>query len=211
MKRYLLSSVFTFMIASATFAQVKQIESNDFSKANSEAYRLMSGVSKRVVTKTENIENGAVINSVENISENILPNRSRYVRTENKGGVETVSETIVIDDTIYRRTDKEPWTTQKIGGGIGSGNGTGGFSSCTQYTEESDFANGQSARKLRRLEIKNSEKGLAFDDSLVWYNLQGQFLRTETVRGLLEPRSETYRSTVNYEYNPNIKIEAPIK
>lgn len=212
MKRYLLSLVFILTLSAAAFAQVKQISSSDFYKADSESYRVTADVSSRVVTKTDVIENGAVISSVEIISEDLLPDRYRYVRTEKKGGEETSYESITIGDMQYTRTNKGAWTAKKIeiGSGIGSGSGTG-YSSCTQYTEESDFVSGQSARKLRRLEIKQGEKGLAFNDSISWYNQQGQILRKEITRGAFEPRSENYRQVAAYEYNPNITIEAPIQ
>ena len=210
MKNYLLTAVFVLTIASTGFTQVKQISYSDYYKADSEAYRLMRDVSTRIVRKTENIENGVVVSSVETISEDLLPDRYRYVRIEKKGGEETSYETIQIGEMEYTRTNNGAWTSKKIGGsGSGSAGGVG-YSSCVQYTEESDFVGGQSARKLRKLEIRNGEKGLLFNDSMKWYNQQGQFLRTEIITGAFEPRSENYREVVAYEYNPNIKIEAPI-
>lgn len=211
MKKYLLTAVFILAVASAAVAQVKQFTSNDFYKSESAAYDLMSGVSKRVVTKTETFENGRIINVLETVAETLEPDRYRFVRTEKKGDVETHYEIIQIADMEYTRINKGAWTAKKIeGSGMGSGTGAG-YNSCKQYTEEPDFVGGQTARKLRELRIMQSEKGLNFEDSINWYNQQGQFLRTETVKGLLEPRIENYREVVTYEYEPNIKIEAPIK
>lgn len=57
-----------------------------------------------------------------------------------------------------------------------------------------------------------SGKGLTFENDIIWYDSQGLVLRSEMVKGLLEPRVEEFREVVTYEYDPkDLKIEAPIK
>jgi hypothetical protein len=52
---------------------------------------------------------------------------------------------------------------------------------------------------------------LMFTELRKWIGEDGLPYREETVRGKLSPREETAKRVVTYEYDPKIKIEAPIK
>lgn len=201
--------VFTFVLVST--AQVKQISSREFYEANSNAYKLMSERSRRTVVKTDILNNGTILSSSTKIEERILPDKMRFVSIEKKGSDETSTELIRIGTMEYRRENNGQWTAKDISGsGGGSGSGTG-VSSCSQYTEESSFVEGIPASKLRNFTITQTSKGLSFDDFVIWFDHQGLFIRSERLKGLLDPRIEETRSVATYEYEPkDLKIEAPI-
>lgn len=198
-------------VASLAFAQTKQISGNEFFTANSNAQQSMRERSWRTVMKTDTLDGTSVTKSISKIHERLLPDRERFLVTEKIGGKETRSEFIRIGFMEYRRENNEPWISKDLrGSGNGIGSGSGGIA-CMQYTEELDAVEGVSARRLRQLSIEKTSEGLTFDDMSVWLDQNGLFLKTERVKGLLEPRIEKTRSVMTYEYDPKIIIEAPIK
>ncbi len=192
-------------------AQTKQISSRAFYEANAAAQKLLSERSSRMITKTDNIENGTIVKSVTKIYERLLPDRERFLTTEKNGDRETRSEYIRIGYMEYRRENDEPWTVKDLrqsGGGSGFGNGSG--NACIQYTEENTVVDGAPARKLRQYTVLYTPDGLSFDDVASWYDQSGGLLlKSERTKGLLEPRVEKTQSVTTYEYDSNIKIEAP--
>jgi len=206
--------ILLWAVASFAFAQTKQISANEFYTANSNAQQLMRERSWRTVMKTDTQDGTSVAKSISKIHEKLLPDRERFLVTEKIGDRETRSEYIRIGFMEYRRENNEPWISKDLrgtGSGSGSGMGNGAGCSCVQYTEESDAVEGVSARRLRQLSIEKNSDGLSFDDMSVWLDQNGLFLKTERVKGLLEPRVEKTRSVMTYEYDPKITIEAPIK
>lgn len=202
--------IFAFVLISN--AQVKQISSRDYYASSSKAYELMSERPRRIIVKTENFENGGVVNSTVKTEERISPERMRFVTIERKGNEEKVSEIIRIGTKIYSRENNGQWTVIEVPITGRFGSGATFNANCMQYTEEETFIEGVSAKKLNNLEIYKGEKGLTFDSFSVWYDQQGFFLRSERVKGLLDPRIEESRSVATYEYEPkDLKIEAPIK
>jgi len=200
-------------ISSVALAQTKQITASEFFTSNSKAHSLIRERSYRLETVTDTLNGTSVIKSITKIHERLLPDRERFVATEKIGDKETRSEFIRIGFMEYRRENNEPWVSKDLrgsGNGIGTGSGSTGSISCAQYTEEADAVNGTPARKLRQYIIGQTPEGLSFDDMSVWLDSNGLFLKSARVKGLLEPRVEKTQSLVTYEYDPNIKIEAPI-
>ncbi len=207
-------SIFILICAAATFsfAQTRQISANEFYTSSYNAQKLMNERSSRMVTKTDTMENGATVKSISKIYERLLPDRERFVTTEKIGDKETRSEYIRIGYMEYRRENNEPWTSKDLrGSGNGSGGGSGSVS-CAQFTEEIVTIDGTAARKLRQYMVERTPEGLSYDDMTSWFDQNsGLLLKSERFKGLLEPRVEKSQSVTTYEYDPNIKIEAPIK
>jgi hypothetical protein len=199
-------------ISVAPLSQTKQISSNEFYINNYNAQKMLAERSWRIETKTDSMENGSVIMTETKIHEQLLPDKTRFLIIEKNGSKENRSELIRIGFMEYRRENDKPWISiDTRGSGSGSGSGSGTSVSCAQYTEELDFVGGISARKQIQFLIERAPNGLSFDDFRIWLNQDGSFVRSERIKGLLEPRIEKTHSVVTYEYNPNIKIEAPIK
>ena len=210
-RRIILTFVFVCALSTAVYTQTKQITSNEFYTSNSKAFNLLSERSHRIETKTDTFDGASIVKSITKIYERLMPDRERFLTTEKIGDKETRSEYIHIGYMEYRRENNGPWTAKDLRGtGSGEGNGSGGIVSCAQYTEESDSVNGTGARKLRQYLIEQTRQGLSFDDMTIWLSADGLFLKSARVKGLLEPRVERTQSVVTYEYDPNIKIEAPI-
>lgn len=210
-RRIVLTFVFLCALSIAVPAQTKQITSSEFYTSNTKAQNLLSDRSWRIETKTETLNGTSIAKSITKIHERLLPDRERFLTTEKIGDKETRSEYVRIGYMEYRRENNEPWIAKDLrGSGIGSGSGIGGNVSCAQYTEEPDSVNGTGARKLRQYLIEQTPEGLSYDDMVTWLDAGGLFLKSTRVKGLLEPRVEKTQSLVTYEYDPNIKIEAPV-
>ncbi len=198
MKKHIISMlVLVCAGATAASAQTKQITASEFFASNSKAHSLMSERSWRIETKTNTLEGASIVKSVTKIHERLQPDRERFVMTEKIGDKQTRSEFIRIGYMEYRRENNEAWKSKDLrgGGNGGSGTGSGGFA-CAQYTEEPDVVGGIPARKLRQYLIEKSSEGLSYDDMNIWLDSNGFFLKSERVKGLLEPRTEKTKSVV---------------
>ena len=214
MIRYLFFSILIcFVFSATTFSQIKQISSSEFYTNNSNGHKLLEERSYKMETKTETMKDGNLVKSVHRVEERLLPDKFHYVGIEKENDKETKNELIRIGYMQYSRQNTEPWSVKDLrsGGGSGSGNGSGGNVSCVQFTEEPDSVNGIPTRKLRQYLIERSSDGLIYDDFTNWIGQDGAFIKSERTKGWLEPKIERTRSVVTFEYDPNIKIEAPIK
>ena len=97
------------------------------------------------------------------------------------------------------------------GSGIGSGSGNGSASSCLvrQLTVESVFLGTVPARLFEQIDISKHDDGLLVEEERTWFGENGDLLQIESITGTYSPRTVIIRTSVKYEYEPNIKIEAP--
>ena len=193
-------------------AQRRIVKNSELHDVQNKAYQKLYERSRRVETTDETFSEGSPVKTITRIYEMLLPNRSRSYYKEKEGDKVNETEQITIDNFLYVRKNDEPWKKIEIRSGSGSGSGTGsGSYSCRQLTVESIFLNGISAQLFDELDISSETNGLMFKERRKWFGDDGSFLKEEFVEGLLSPRVENRRSTTTYEYDPNIKIEAPLK
>jgi hypothetical protein len=170
--------------------------------------------SRRVEYIAETITDGVVTTSNTYVSEYLLPDRKRYYSQKVEDGKVTEFEQITIDHWEYTRTDGGAWKKvdlrgQAGGTGYGSGSGSAGMS-CRQFSVENVIISGVSAKLFESLDVTSLGQELSFHESKHWIGEDGTPHRTEQFKGRLHPRVETFREITTYDYNPNIKIEAPI-
>lgn len=193
-------------------AQRRIAKNTELYDVQNKAYQKLYQRSRRVETIDETFSEGSSVKTITRIYEMLLPTRSRSYYKEKEGDKVNETEQITIDNFLYVRKNNEPWKKLEIGSGGGSGSGTGsGSYSCRQLTVESIFLDGISAQLFDELDISSETNGLTFKERRKWFGDDGSFLKEEFVEGLLSPRLENRRSTTTYEYDPNLKIEAPIK
>lgn len=199
--------------AALSSAQIKQISQDQFYAAGFSARKLLGERPSRQTTKTDLLDGAAIVKSVTRLEEHLPPDRWREVVTEKAGGKEARAESVRVGFMEYNRKNNEPWTAVDLrGGGHGDGVGMASYS-CAQFTEETAFADGGAVRKLREYKIDRAgREGLTFSDMIVWLDRNsGAFLKMEIVTGLLEPRVVKSQTVTTYEYDANLKIEAPVK
>ncbi|HRI04396.1 MAG TPA: hypothetical protein PLL77_11700 [Pyrinomonadaceae bacterium] len=210
------SLIFGFVLLASidTTAQRKVISSNDFHRSILQPGVKYYEKSRHVETTDETFVNGAVVSSIYTVEQVLLPNRARFYEKEINGGVIIENERITIDFMQYTRKNNEPWVKVDMRGvamGIGTGTGTGTLQNCEQYTVEDSFLNGQPMQMFEWISINANTKELRFREMRRWIGQSNLPYREETVTGNLSPREETTKRVITYEYDPAIKIEAPIK
>jgi len=213
--------VFILICAASSFAlaQTKQDTFLKFLEIHKRAQDLISERSYRIVTKTDDLEKGVIVKSVTEIYERLFPiGAHRWLTTEKIGKKETSNELIYLRGIRYRRKNNEPWTIEDYPKSNSADNkGIGGANIVSEkYTEELTTLNGKSARKfcsfsiLKKFDAAEAE-GLSFANGSSWFDkVSGLLMKSERTKGSVEPRVEKMRSVTTYEYDPKIKIEAPI-
>ena len=154
------------------------------------------------------------------INEFVLPDRRRSIFiTTNSSGTEVKTETIRIGDSVWTRTNDGPWKDiSGQGGGYGSGSGSGTSAKLVERLIEYKVISGESVggevadhyRHTTTLKF-TGERGdfQSIWTRSNWFSADGRLLKSEntTVDG---DSKVSYGSSTTYEYDPNIRIEAPI-
>lgn len=206
--------VSTFVFCSHVEAQRKVITSKEYFEGVSRTGVKYYDKSRRVETTDETIANGVVTRSVLQVHEVLLPNLSRNYTKTKEGDKVTEWEQITIDHMQYTRKDGGNWTKvdlRQAGYGSGSGSGSGSSQQCSQFSVESAFLDGRAVEMFEWLLVDGSSKELSFRELRKWIGPDGLPYREENILGKLVPREEKEKRVTTYEYEPNIKIEAPIK
>ena len=208
------ASVFSCFAVVAN-AQKRPATYKEFNDASYSRWRSdLKSRAHRIETREETIDNGVVTELRTTISETLPPDRTRYYTAEVSNGKKSEQETIRIDYMLYTRQDSGPWTKvdlrQQNAAGMGSGTGYAS-TSCVQYTVEDSSLDGVHVKLFESLRIESVSNALRFFEERIWIDEGGLPRREEEIRGKVSPRSETYKQVVEYDYVPNLKIEAPIK
>lgn len=196
-------------------AQRRMITGTDYIAGTSQIYSKADAHSRHVETTEEHLENGAVTKSIYTVIEALMPDRTRtYVKTIQEGQI-TESEVIKIAYMRYERHNGGPWTKldlRQSGNGSGYGSGTGALrNECNQFSVEASNLDGQPMKLFEAFFISSLANELRFRHTRKWVGEDGLPYREEFITGILHPREEKSRTTQSYEYDPNIKIEAPVK
>ena len=59
--------------------------------------------------------------------------------------------------------------------------------------------------------VNQEDAELNYEHRQVWMGEDGLTYKIERTKGKLAPKTVTYRSVETYEYDPSIKVEAPMK
>lgn len=195
------------------------ITRDEFWTAYRSAFKKLHENSRRQVRTSETYVDGMRVEVNETITENLLPDKYRFISTTTSSDGSRKIEMVKIDKTIYCRKNNGAWivsTTWCSGEGSGSG---GPFKiTSSSFTLKRVELGGKSVRKFEEYTIyKNvhsptkDKEGLSFWNSTYWLDDDGLIVAEERRIGLIDP-VRTRRATRDmYEYNPNIKIQAPIK
>jgi tetratricopeptide (TPR) repeat protein len=221
-----LAALITTIIFSITLqatAQESTFEDNTLYNLKLKAETFSNDSIVRVTIIEENFKNGDKVpeNSIKYTNEVIPPNGSNLIYKSHfisekttKNGVER-EEFITIGNQRYIKKNNSKW---EVFNPMGSGNGSG----------ESVKIETSSDNKLQRGVIINNQKTDYYQTTTTykhlyptgtliryfkegfWFDSTGRYVQTleESFNG--ETKNINRKTTV-YEYNPNIKIEAPIK
>lgn len=199
-----------------TLAQRTSISRKEFFDGTTKQSSKVYERSRRIITTDETILAGVTTKTVMSISDYLVPDRSHEYSKITAGDKVSETEQINIDYMQYDRKDGGAWTKLDLrqngyGYGMGSGSGAGLSTQCDQFSVEPTFLNGMSMQFFDWISIDGSGKELTFKESKEWIGDDGFPYKKEETKGKLFPRDETHQTVTTYTYDPNIKIEAPIK
>jgi hypothetical protein len=191
------------------FSQNKTDAFKEFRELENKSQALIESKSIRTKTTTEiyAADGKTLKQKIVTILEEMPPDRERYTSTSEAGGVTEKYETIDIGDKTYVRLNNGKWKTlepEDLERITGVGNSFG-----TRVVEEITI-NGQSVRvfETRSTSYFGDEERRAV--TRYWFTAEGELFKTEAEEKDLKT-NEISRIVTVYEYDPNIRIEAPIK
>ncbi|MBK9165238.1 MAG: hypothetical protein IPM21_15290 [Acidobacteria bacterium] len=212
----LLVTIFICSLCSVAFGQIKEIKSDEYRKAFGDAHSKSRVVSRRVTQSISGTRNDKPYSEVWTY-EYQLPDRIRYVHITTYSGKERRTEQIEIGDTKYCRRDNGKWELIKgpcIGGSVSGG--PSGIISERFEREKSKKDGKDQVRFGEYITYKNNysktadSDGPLFWNSSFWVDSSGRLVRNEISTGFVKGPIVTYQNIETIEYDPNIKIEAPI-
>lgn len=219
MKRTIAIYFLVAFLVSGVTAQINEITLEAYRKVEDSAANLLKESNYRLERKVEIFETpGTDAKLVETfIKEVILPNRWRTVEFTNRGSRTITEESLFDGNALFVRRDVGEW--QKFSGGqSGSGRSESGRITTTyRYLGKSDL-NGvetdlyelESLRVANKFTV-NSIVVVRYNKKIrSWYSSDGRSLKV-IEENSIEGQNGLSRSTTVIEYDPDIKIEAPIK
>lgn len=221
MRIFSLLMLIIFGGAIQVFGQERIIDEKEFGSRLSNSARFFKDIAYRSTLVSEGSPvKGLPANKYTSITEYAPPDRrhSTFIRT-NSSGVEVKTETITIGESEWVRTNDGPWR-ELTGEGRGSGSGRGSGTSATLVERLVEYkvisgerVGGETADLYRHtLTLKfTSETGdfQSISTRNNWFGADGRLLRSENITADGEGKI-SYRTSTTYEYDPNIRIEAPI-
>ena len=195
------------------YGQQKEITRQEYSDALMSKYQPSSNKSYRSISNTEtfSILDGKLTRKENSVFEYLSSEKNRQIVIESIDGVTKKNEMIMIGSIVYQRIDDGEWKEKglEVNGFIPSNiisSGVFEIKWVSKYTFVETAFNNQTVH-LYEKNIKHRD-GKFFHEKF-WLNKEGLILKIESRSGLINPeRLETHKVT-DYEYDSDIKIEAP--
>ena len=202
------------------FGQVKTISENEF-KAIYDKWSLLSkNETYRIKMTSESKLNGSPSNhNQQSINEYAPPDKKRFVSILKTPRLNTKIETIHIGEKKYTRKDDGEWREVTTKANAPSKNDRIIFVESNEYKYLGrEIINGQKAEVYERItkhrinNEKTSSESYSTIKTKYWFDKNGLLLKMmnemELISGIMTSVST---NIYDYEYDPKIKIEAPIK
>ena len=197
-------------------AQTREISEQEFKKVQDSAYQKTSAESYR--TKLESQHFYHISDKEPYFQRSVTterPANGYYEILEDKRGKEVErTETIKINNRKFLRKNNGKWEdiTKPKAGGFG-GFMTGEVIKNKETIERrylgKETVNGQTVDVYEQKITRDYEniKGLSINEEKIWIDQKGRYLKTETKSRIGD--KHIFQMTVEYEYDPKIKITAP--
>jgi len=201
-------------LTTVVLAQRKSVTAKDFEKVDAKAKDLLLTTSYRVSMTTKWYDNKGEkpVSITKFIKESVPPDRTHtWIERIDEGKI-TKSERIVIGPRNFERKGTGPWTELSSSGGSGMGLSPDAMSIDYYCTDGVPFED----TKADMFEVErktkftiNGKSAFSLYKATYWFHLDGRLLKM--VSELDDKSWQSNHSSEIYEYDPNIKIEAPIK
>jgi len=219
MSRFVISLLCTVLLGGIVFAQKNDISEADYRQAEAKANELIKASNYRSERKAEffEVRGQAGHLSEWDIREVVQPNKWRTVEVRNYDGKSTKSERLWDGKALFTRDDDGEWKQFSGGGGGGGRIESGQVTTKYRYLGKAEV-NGKTS-DLYELESLRIANKFSRNDMIVvrynkrirsWYGADGRLLQ-KIEENTIEGREELSSETTTFEYDSDIKIEAPIK
>lgn len=220
MKNVLLTVLFAIAFSAVSFGQVKEISEANFSTVQAKAESLLNASSYRLTVSMEYFVDRDKPGSISRtfLKEVILPDKWRTVEAFNyEDGTSTKEETLWDGKALFTRTKDGEWKKYSGGASVGGRIESGKITNTYRFIGNSDL-NGTPVSILEHEQYRIANKYSRSDMVIVhylrktryYYSNKGYLMR-KIEENEIVGRKELSRETSNYEYDPKIKIVAPIK
>lgn len=213
------------LTVSSLYGQRKEINQKEYNELMNKIRENTRKYSYRLINvKTRYRQDGITIQETERNVTEYVPSGNRRFSSEIVNHVidrTTITELIKIDGIEYRKVNNGKWGIVSSRTVIGNENIISKeYKYKKYYLMENVRIDGQT---VNIIEFENEDilKYKNFSNSKIietqnyyrwkWIIKDGLFLRFEAVSEKANPKTSISNSISNYEYDPNIKIEAPIK
>lgn len=203
--------LFTVALAISSFGQAKSISGAEYETAVYGAFDTSAKLPRKTVSVRRQYESGTISKNVEIINESLPPDNSRRLIIEKIGDVVTETEIILLKDIEYRRENKGRWVKQdlsKLKGGFKLGSEI--TNSESEHSVE-EVAVGNEKLRVFSIQTQRGRAGnITFDERQTFIDNKG-LIRKVTGRVSKNTRDNLFSDEVTtFEYNPKIKINAPV-
>ena len=198
-------------------AQEERLTTSEVNKITNSAYALQRTIPSRVSYSEQEHSKDRNISFVE-VTERTPDGSFRSVRTTNDGKSSSTTEKVVVGGQRFVRTNGQPWAEDKT-----SGSGSGGPPGTTRdYSVSAKVKRNERMNQIlvdvyqvTRHFIFEPKGGMAETHDSVsryWIDKSDRLIRTEIrKKKRIGDEKEEINSNWDFEYDPNIRIEAPIK
>jgi hypothetical protein len=215
------SLIFFLILLTGIFtasAQEKILSENEFKEISARAEQNLKGKTYRL-TRTEEVfsDRSANAESVNiKINEYVQPDKWREVVEISSTSKKSRIERIWDGKNLYERENDGEWKKFSGGGGIGGSIKSGRITTIYKFIEKSVLNNQpvniyevEQNRKATKLTQTGIYEVHYVERTKYWISEDGYFLKKVSENEIVGSKS-LIRETWIYDYNPNIKIEAPI-
>lgn len=217
--------LFTCLFSLNIYGQRKEITKEEMSDIYKKAVAKTGKLSHRIISESKvyGSEETEVLQIEKGLSEFALPDKFRYVAEIKRVDVGSVFsfESIKIDGVKYERKNKGEWTKQNIAPVQNPSSLNFSESGASFYITENAKLDGRTADLLElKVEYKHQRKNpntkevyeyKTYRTERRWIGKDGLLLKIEMIDENDNPKKIISSRTWIYEYDPNIKIEVPIK
>lgn len=210
----LFTSILVFF-AMGVLAQERSLTSDEFVTLWRAAMTKARGLNRRVVSTRQHFTDGKPSETEVWKYEYDGRDRVHYTNTLDRGDKHYRTEEIDMGKVRYCKKADGVWqevTSPCIGGGIGGATvGTSKYSveKAKLNNRDVDLYHQYTFYKDRSSPTRESE-GLSFDDWKFWLTREGLVVREEYVHGLVDSKIIKWSRVEISEFDPTIKVEAPI-
>ena len=216
-KSILFSNLCLLFVTVSVFSQNKIITKEEYSSALGNSATKADKIPNRITRTTSFYKNKVLNSTTKYISENIPPDKFRWVNIDEKNGVIVRNERIKIADIEYSKKGDGDWEKRdlKSDKSVFGGMMTGEIietKDCWEYLLINTTLDNQLVNLYFSYHVSEIQKILYFTESRDWINSDGLILKAMYKVSNTIPENVTNVTNTTYEYNPkDLKIEAPIK